>query len=260
MIDGGDRIALPVGVTARDGALVDDVRGCVLPLNATGRAAIGASTPDEMAARLAQAYGVDRETARRDALRFCCDLNARALLNVDVGIARWFLAAFAMRGLPVPVVRRKPLATQTVCASLRTGVIAILWPVVGLCAVTSIACALALSLAGPVDLALVASLGVAGAAGVLVHELGHVVALRGVPACLLVRGLRVSVLHAACSEVRTKVVAACGPSSALVAAACALALLAVTRAPIVAPCVLLLAAHASGFTVATKDGRTLCAR
>jgi hypothetical protein len=101
-------------------------------------------------------------------------------------------------------------------------------------------------------LALAAAVG----AGVVLHELGHLVLLRGVPTCAVTRGARLWLLHRAVDRRREAVIAAAGPTAGLAVAALLLALpgLPATAAG------LALSLHALGFTVLTSDGRTMCAR
>ena len=95
--------------------------------------------------------------------------------------------------------------------------------------------------------------------GMVVHELGHLVLLRGVPACVVVRGLRVSLLHRRLGPRREVGVALGGPGAGIALAAAAL--LAVELYPCVelAAVALVEAIQLLGLTTLTHDGRRVCA-
>ena len=101
-------------------------------------------------------------------------------------------------------------------------------------------------------LALAAAVGI----GVVLHELGHLALLRGVPTCAASRGARLWLLHRAIDRRREVVVTAAGPTTALAAAAALLSM----PGPSANVASLALSVHALGFTVLTADGRALCAR
>ncbi|MEP7334562.1 MAG: hypothetical protein ABI717_02170 [Actinomycetota bacterium] len=265
MIAAHDRIALPTAVERRVDGVYDHVRGVTLPLNATGAVIVDAATPAAASRALRLGFAVDEERALADALAFCGELNERLLLNISpvrgapVLALRWVAHLPFMlpaRTLPRVPARRRHVDTSSPCAILVTGVRATL-PFALLAAIGTFVVA-SLMLAGlgassaPTTLALAAAVG----AGVVLHELGHLALLRGVPTCAVTRGARLWLLHRALDRRREAVVAAAGPTAALAIAALLLALpgLSATVAG------LALSLHALGFTVLTADGRTLCAR
>jgi hypothetical protein len=105
---------------------------------------------------------------------------------------------------------------------------------------------------------LFATLGIAIAAAVALHELAHLAALRGVPACIVVRGFRASVVHRAVSPRRTRAVAASGPAAGIALALCVVGLTCVRPSTEGGAAALVCFVNAVGLTVASRDGRALC--
>jgi hypothetical protein len=228
MIALADRIALPPGVTIDDGALVDEVRGIAVPLNATAQEALaGTSTVAGVAAILRDRGSLDPEG---EAVTLCAELGERFLLNVAVPFRRRLVPLrYGLRPRTPPwrdtrVVRALVLSAGAVTLAL-------------------------LPLALPFGRAGIATAAATGA-GVAAHELAHVLALGRTPRALVLAGARPSVLHAQLAGGRALLVAVAGP---LVPALAGVALLA--WAPVVsAP----LAAHALALTVLAPDGRNAC--
>jgi hypothetical protein len=267
MIGPQDRIALPVGVELRGDALLDVLRLTSVPVNPTGLVVLGARTPEHAAAELERCYGVDARVALDDALRFCAELNAQLLLNVATHggrvalVCRWlrrvpFLLPFGV--LPSVPVARRPVDT-TRARSLARSVPNALGPFVALLfASGTLVTGLLLAGAGIAAPALAAALGAAIAGTVLVHELAHLAALRGVPACVVTRGFRIAVVHRVVSRGRARGVAACGPGAGLGLAACLVALLSSVPSTELGATALVSLVNALGLTVLSSDGRTLC--
>jgi len=265
MIAAHDRIALPPSVERRADGVYDDVRGVTFPLNVTGAAIVDASTPAAASRAVRLVFAVDEERALADAIGFCAELNERLLLNVSpVGgspalALRWVVhlpSVLPARTLPRLPAQRRHVDTGSLRTILVTGVRATL-PFAVLASVGAFVVA-ALVLGGLGAASVSATLALAGAvgAGVVFHELGHLMLLRGVPACAVTRGARLWLLHRALDRRREAVVAAGGPTAPLAIAALLLVLpgLPATVAS------LALSLHALGFTVLTADGRTMCAR
>jgi hypothetical protein len=260
-----DRIALPPSVERRADGVYDHVRGVTLPLNATGAVIVGASTPAAASRALRHGFAVDEDRALADAIGFCAELNERLLLNVSpvrgapALALRWVAHLpfmLAARTLPRLPARRRHVDTSSLCTTLVTGIRATL-PFAGLVSVGAfVVASLVLGGLGAVSASTTLALAAAVGAGVVLHELGHLVLLRGVPTCAVTRGARLWLLHRALDRRREAVVAAAGPTAAIAVAALLLALpgLSATVAG------LALSLHALGFTVLTGDGRTLCAR
>lgn len=265
MIAAHDRIALPAGVERRAGNVYDHVRGVTLPLNATGAVIVEASTPAAASRVLGLRFAVDEERALADAIGFCAELNERLLLNVTPvrgGIAfalRWlaFLPFMLLaRRLPNVPARRRHVDTSSARTILVTGVAATL-PFALLAALgTGLVTLLVLGGLGAASASITLVLAVAVGGGVVLHELGHLAMLRGVPTCAVTRGARLWLLHRRVDRRREAIVAAAGPTVVLAIAVSLLALPGLTAT--VAS--LALSLHALGFTVLTADGRTLCAR
>ncbi len=265
MISPHDRIALPPLVERRADGVYDHVRGLTLPLNATGAVIVDSCTPAVAACALQVGFAVDCERALADAVAFCAELNERLLLNVSSkrGTAafalRWVLHLPFMlpaRRLPRVPSRRRHVDTSSLRAIVVTGARATL-PFASSAAIgTLVVASLLLGGLGSFSASTALALAAAVGGGVLLHELGHLALLRGVPTCAVTRGARLWLLHRAIARRREAVVAAAGPTTALAAAAALLSL------PGLAPTVagLALSLHALGFTVLTADGRTLCAR
>jgi hypothetical protein len=260
-----DRIALPPSVERRDDGLYDHVRGVTLPLNTTGAVIVGASTPAAASHALRLGFAVDERRALADAIGFCAELNERLLLNISPargapGLAlRWVVHLpflLPARTLPRLPARRRHVDTNSLRTVLLTGVAATL-PFALLVSVGTFAIGtLVLAGLGAASLATTLVLATAVGAGVILHELGHLALLRGVPTCAVTRGARLWLLHRALDRRREALVAAGGPTFALGVAALLLALpgLSATVAG------LALSLHAIGLTVLTRDGRTMCAR
>ncbi len=265
MIAPDDRIALPRCVVRRPGGVYDHVRGTTLPLNATGAVIVDASTPAAASRALRLGFAVDEKRALADAISFCAELNERLLLNISPAqgapalALRWVAHLPFMlpaRRLPRVPAHRRHVDTTSLVAILVTGVLATL-PFALLAAVGSLGVALlVLGGLGATSVSTSLALATAVGSGVVVHELGHLVLLRGVPTCAVTRGGRLWLLHRGVDRRRETFVAASGPTAALVVAALLLTLpgLPATVAG------LALSLHALGLTVLTADGRTLCAR
>lgn len=265
MIAAHDRIALPTSVERRAGGVYDHVRGVTLPLNASGAVIIDAPTPAAASRALRLGFAVDEERALADAIGFCAELNERLLLNVSprrgapAVTLRWLAHLPFMlpaRRFPRVPARRRHVDTSSLRAILFTGVRATLPFALLVATGAFVVASLVLAGLGAASASTTLALGAAVGSGVVVHELGHLVLLRGVPACAVTRGARIWLLHRALERRREALVAAGGPTAALAVAALLLALpgLSATVAG------LALSLHALGFTVLTGDGRTLCAR
>jgi len=245
LIEPTARVSLADGIVVAGGSLVDPVRARPIPLNATG--AIVAANADgrtlaEVAAGLAAATGAPQELALSDATAFCMELNRRLLLNVRR--SRRHALFLALHGLrPAALPRRGGLAALAGPAAL-AGTIGAL-----------AALPLAVLAGEPLLAALV---GMALAAGLAVHEAGHAVALRGVPSCLAVAGLRVAIMHRPLPPGRRSAVAAAGPAAASLVGVLLLLAAWLFGAEAVAVASGPLVAQALGLTVLGGDGRIAC--
>jgi hypothetical protein len=239
VIEPSDCIVLAPGVTVDAGALVDDVRGARVPANAAAALVLahaqGGGTVAELGDVLARAGALD---GLGDARAFCVDLNRGLFLNVRVPrlamLRRRLAAARVGLVLRAPSRRVDGRSLVRVAGALAPGGVVL----------TLLTLPLAL-LAGSWTIAL------AVGAGVVLHELAHAAALRGLPRALVLNGLRPSILHPRLGPRRAVVVASAGP---LAPALGALVLAVVARSPACAP----LAAHALGLTVLAPDGRHAC--
>jgi hypothetical protein len=237
-----DRVELPFGVELRDGLLVDAVRGVHLPVNDSGRIVLeraNGATIERLGAELTRAGSRD---GVRDALAFCKQLNERFLLNIRVGAAtrlRRRLHAFGYG-----IVLRGP--ARRVRAESTFDVVRVVSPVGAILTLSLLPLAL---VGGPWTLAAAAATGL----GVVVHEVAHAVALRGVPSAVVLHGLRPTLLHPRLGAARALLVASVGPlapSLTAIAAAAAWRPSALAVAP--------LGAHALALTVLCPDGRNAC--
>jgi hypothetical protein len=109
----------------------------------------------------------------------------------------------------------------------------------------------------PPDLAAVAVLSFA--IGVSVHEAGHALLLRGAPAFVARRGVRVAVVHRCLPARRESFVALGGALAGCGYAIAAAALAWVVAVPQLAAAAAALVPHAFALTVVTGDGRRACA-
>lgn len=242
MIAAEDRVVLAPGVELHGATLVDTVRGAELAVNESARIVLAradGATIASLGSRLREAGARD---GVRDALAFCTELNARFLLNVEIPLAvrvRRRVRAFAFG-----IVLRVP-PRRVGCGSAMSVLRAVAPAGVTL---TTLLLPLALAV-GAWTIAAV----VAAGAGIVLHELAHALALRGVPSALVLHGLRPTLLHPRLGRARTIAVAAAGPLAP--------ALIAVAAALLWQPCSLAgapLGAHALGLTVLSPDGRNAC--
>jgi hypothetical protein len=264
-----DRIELPPGVALVPGALVDEVRGASWPANETACFVLGQAgrrlgdVADELAAR----YRLPRERTRGDVLALAWQLNRGLLANVVAGEGRlaraaaWLRLALRLapaRAWPVRPARRRPLETSTLLRALASAVHATARRGLALAAAGSVVCWELVAAAGSPGVLLPALAGLAVGAGLVLHEAGHAAALRGIPAALVLDGVRTYVVHRSLPSGRRRLVALAGPCLPVAAGAALLAAgsaggtseLAIAGCP--------LAAHALTLTVLAGDGRAAC--
>ena len=267
MIGADDRLALPVGVELCEGRLRDHMRGETFTLNDTAIATLRSATPAAAAKAVAVAYEIDERHALDDVLAFCARQNERLLLNVSpragaaAVLVRWAFRAPLLLPhgvLPTVPARRRDVDTDEVGAIVRSGVTALAGPAVVLGIIAAVGSGLLFAALGAAAATLAPAVGAALATAVVVHELAHLVALRGVPACVVTRGTRISVLHRALTPHRRRAVAASGPGAGLIVAACLLGALTVLPSVELGVAATVLSANAAGLTTCTRDGRTLC--
>jgi hypothetical protein len=267
VIEADDVIELPDGVQLREDGLHDEVRGLVIPVNATGVMALTHSTPGAAAATLAQRFEVDLQQALADVVAYCVELNARLLLNVvpqrgRLAWARRWLArvpvALPLGELPAMLSRRRAIDTRRLRCAAIAGVRALAPLAAGVFVTGAVVSGALLLVLGVPSARLAAVVGGAAAIVIVQHELAHLVALVRVPACVATRGLRVAILHRRVPPRRAALVAAAGPLSGLALAGLAVAALAVWPSPDVVVVVSTFALNALGLTVLTRDGRALC--
>lgn len=268
MLEASDRIVLADGVALRDGALVDSVTRTSWPVNAAGAFVLARDGAlGEVAERVAAAYALPAERAREDVRAFAWQLNRHALVNVDRSAGRlrhavaWLRLALRLApagAIPSLGVRRLPLDTSTAPRAV-AGVASALASRCTLVALTAAALVAHVSLvAGHASLLTPTAVGLAVGAGLAAHEAGHAVALRGVPSAIVVRGGRVSVVHAPAGPGRRLLVATAGPGVVAAAGAALLSAAVALRAPALAAAGGAAALHALALTVLASDGRTAC--
>jgi hypothetical protein len=269
MLEIADRIVLADGVVLDGDRLVDRVCSAAWPLNAAGVLVVvnDGRSLGEIAERVAMAYSLPVERARTDVLAFVWQLNRLGLANVErprgwgrhaVGWLRLAARLLPAGALPPVTVRRRPLDTSSVLRALGS----VARGLAGRCVALALAAAILGAhlgiVAGRPSLLVPGVVGAVVAAALAAHEAGHAAALRGVPSALVVRGARVSVVHAPAGPARRALVALCGPA-AVAAAGGALLVLAVTlSSPVLAAAGLPAAAHVLALTVLASDGRTAC--
>lgn len=261
-------MSLPRGVALTATGLRDEVRGVELPLNDAGRVVVQSATPAAAAASLAARYGIDERRAVSDAREFCAELNDRLLLNLRArggaatAAVRWLVAA--ARLLPFGAVPVLPAGRHGLDTASRLATVATAWrplatiaTALGTGAMAATAILLAtLGVASPTP---AVTAGLAVAFSLVAHELGHLLALRNVPACVVTRGLRASVLHRRLDPRREALVAAAGPAAGTMLMLVALGVLLLYSSPEAAIATMLFSLQLLGGTVLTRDGRTLCA-
>lgn len=269
MLSASDVLTLPAGVRHEPGLLVDEVRGRSFVLNTAGELVVVNEGHDLARAidRLSRRWQLDPADAERDVLAFAWALNAALLANVrrvgapHVRLARWLALALRLvpLGIAPPLLRRRHhLETRSgpgAIASTLSGT-ARHACLVGL--LTGIALLPLLAGSGSRGLAAWGAVGVAAAVGVVGHELGHVLGLRGIPAALVTTGLRLSILHPLEGGRRAAIVALLGPSIPAVAAVGLTSLALGTGSALAAAASCPLGAHALTATIAGRDGRVAC--
>lgn len=260
MIGARDRVELAPDVRLDGRLLLDPVRGSRIELNASAVVALAESTPARMAQAVAARFAVGAERAEGDAKALCAALNAALLLNLRaplaVRIVRWAALALALapvRRLPPWPPTRYRLATTSVPRALVTTAVGCAGPA----ALVAALAALPFVVIGIWQLG--AATAGAAAVGLVLHEAAHAAALRGAPAALVVRGLRVSVLHGVADPSKRARVAAAGPACVAALAGVAAAVATATDAAALAAAAIVLAPHALALTLVGADGRTLCA-
>ena len=253
-----DVFVLPHGVEVRDARLYDAVRRWSWPLNDTGAVVLGSSgsSVGDAASRLESTYGVERERACRDVALFAARMNELLLLNVRcrARFRRWCSLALAL----LPLRRLAPWPARRVALRRRRLAVAALALTPHAVMVTA-AHAAPLVAAGIVAPHVAFAVAAAAGLGLVLHELGHLAALAGVPAALATKGARVFVLHPRLDGARRTVVALAGPLAPTLAGGVCVAVAAATDAATLACAGSILAMHAFGMTVAARDGRTACA-
>jgi hypothetical protein len=269
VLDPDDILELPEGVRHVRGALVDDVCGITSPTNAAADEIL-ARAPIRLAAAaelLARRWRVPDEIAIDDALRFAWALNQAGLANVQrsggrtARLTAWLTSALRLLPLgrlPAAPIRRLPLDTSTRRRAVRctarallprSGVLACAGAVVLLVAGASL---------GAAAIGLALATGAAFGGALILHEAGHAVALAPVPAAVVLRRTRTSIVHGPLATRRAARVAAAGPlaAGALGVAVATWALHDASFAALLAACPA--TGHLLGLTVATHDGRVAC--
>jgi hypothetical protein len=263
MLTLSDSVVLPPGVRLAGDAIEDDVRAASFPVNETGSLVLvrHGGRLGEAAESLARRHGVDAANVADDVLRFAQALNTALLANVRPGDARrrrvlaWLALAARLApagALPFAVARRHPLPTGS-------PVRAVLCTARALAARSVLVAAAAAAAIGPAA----ADPGVVGlclglGASLVIHEAAHAVALSGMDAALVTRGVRTFVIHRVLEPRRRRLVAAAGPAAAAATGALAVVAAWLVAAPELALVGCPAAAHAVGLTVATGDGRAAC--
>lgn len=269
MLEPADRIVLADGVVLDGDSLVDRVCSSTWALNAAGALVVASDGRPlgEIAERVADVYSLPAERARTDVFAFVWQLNRLGLANVDRprGWARHVVAWLRLAArllpagaLPPVTVRRVPLDTS----SARRAFVSVGRGLAGRCLALALAAAILGAhlgvVAGRPSLLVPGVVGAVAGAALAVHEAGHAVALVGVPSALVVRGARVSVVHAPAGSPRRELVALCGPASVALAGSATLALAAALGSPALAAAGVPAALHALALTVLASDGRTAC--
>lgn len=267
MIGRRDRIELPDGVELCGEEIVDHVRGATVRLNETATrlvADLQARSIADAAGAIARDVGVSVGQVETDATRLCAELNNRLLVNIRRGgglrflAARWLslaLLLLPLSSLPSLPYRRYPVLRGTALTRALSVVRTLALRSFVLGCVSGVALALLLIGSGlavvALPIALLATVALTIAAPV--HELAHVLALRRAPCFLVVRGLRMAVVH---NAGRSALVAVAGPASGIALAIPALALTPVL--PEAAFLSIVLSGQLLGLTVLGKDGRNAC--
>ena len=266
MIGPSDRVVLAPGVGVDGRGLTDTVRGVAIPLNDAARLVVEHTTPERAAHAVSERFDVTRDAALADVLRFSRELIYRLLVNVRPRYGSLTTSARWLRALPVLLpaahlprvpASRRTVDTTTPVRLFVSAVRALAGPatVYGLGAVV-VALFAVVAAGGGASVA--GTAGAAVAAGVVLHELGHLVALVHVPAFVAARGLRVAVMHRALPPLRTTVVAAAGPLAGIAAALAAAVAPAIVATAEMATATSVLTLQALGLTVVSRDGRRLC--
>jgi hypothetical protein len=269
MISRTDRLSLPAGVRLSGSFLRDPVRAEAIPLNDTGRIIVehaSGRTVDEVAAALSNRFAIPEESAARDVLVFCAELNRRHLLNIDTGawrssarqaISRACLSFVVGRVGPGPQ-KRRPLDSRSVRRALWSTTVG-LGPRAAVMAVAVASGAALVSAAvGAFEPVVALALGIGLGVAFTAHEAAHTIMLRGAACCLALSGLRASVLHAPLSARHRALVAAAGPTSGIVLGLLGLLAAGSAGSEALAWGTIPLITQGVGLTVAAGDGRKTC--
>lgn len=269
MLEVADRIVLADGIALRGDTLVDDICGTCWPVNGAGAFVVAREdcALGEIAERVAATYALSLERARADVLAFAWQLNRLAIANVErrAGRARraaaWLRLALRLAPagtVPPLAVRRRPVDTTSATAAF----VSVARGFAGRCAVIALAVLVLVAhlglVAGRPSLLVPTVVGLGVGGGLLLHEAGHAVALRGIPSALVLRGARVCVVHAPAGTARRAFVAAAGPGVVAALGAVLLTAGVALGAPTLAAAGGPAALHVVALTVLASDGRTAC--
>jgi hypothetical protein len=265
-----DVLQLAPGVSVSDGRVHDTVRGASWPANDTARWLLGRSGTalGTIAGELSAAHGLPAARARDDVLSFAWRLNGELVVNLVPQQRRWrralAWAALAARLAPAATLpprraTRVALDTRTAVRACSSVARALRWRAF-VYAVASAALVLQLVAVGvEPQLPAAAALGVGVGGGLVIHECGHAVALRGVAAALVVVGASTFVLHTPIGRRRRSRVALAGPLAAVFVGLVVVSMAAVLGVVPLALLGLPLCGHALSATVLSPDGRVACA-
>lgn len=269
-------ITIPEGVRldADALALVDDVRQQAVPLNAPAVASLVALSEFDSAAVAAQISArtaAPEDLVEQDLERLVRSLNERALVNRSSSsrarALRWLVAAgHRVLAGSTPELPERVQVRCSIDTSGRGAIVRSVFPpamayglIVGLA--TSLTFLVAASGLIGVDgtvAALSIATGISVGLATGLHELGHALALKGVPAALIRGGGRIHLLHAQLAPRRARLVALAGPAlGSTCSFGLALGVLALAAEPPLwlATLPVVTVIQLVGLTVATRDGR-----
>jgi hypothetical protein len=268
MITTAYRVTFPPDVTLRDNSLYDSALDQAYSLNNTAAfylTLLRACEPmPAVVAAVSNRFNIPPEAAERDLLGLVARLNAAHLLNVSPRgvvdrLKRLLLvAAFVLtvRDFPPLLVKRGYVATggpMRISLSVSHALAVHLLPAVLIAALIIGALAL---LTAPVIVSLLASALAAAFVAIILHEIGHAVAVHmvGGRSYLLMAGIKIGVAHVHASSPAVHVA---GPLFAGMVGLAALLAAYVFNSSILAVTSFPFILHLASLTVAARDGKLL---
>lgn len=186
---------------------------------------------------------------RRDFAATVLHLQAAALGLLAAGVSgttspsprRYGVSSHSYTAIALSVLRGTARSAATLAILAALGLVLVLGPLHSISPLTIITLSLALG------------------GGVVVHELGHALVLKGVPTAVVVRSMRPSILHPPLSKRRAFATTIGGPVAGLGVGAVLVSAAAIFGSSYLALAAIVTVCQGAGLTCLSSDGRKLCA-